>query len=104
MLRDKRKKTLTESMLYGKMIRKKHSRRCQRMLEIHKKIVLDEDQRPFAVQIPIKEFERLEEVLENATKLRVKSLATGDLEGWLRNFLEHNPTPGINEKFLFHSA
>ena len=35
------------------------------MLEIHKKIVLDEDQRPFAVQIPIKEFERLEEILEN---------------------------------------
>ena len=35
------------------------------MLEIHKKIVLDEDQRPFAVQIPIKEFERLEQVLEN---------------------------------------
>ena len=35
------------------------------MLEIHKKIVLDEDQRPFAVQIPIKEFERLEEVIEN---------------------------------------
>ena len=35
------------------------------MLEIHKKIVLDEDQRPFAVQIPIDEFERLEEVIEN---------------------------------------
>ena len=35
------------------------------MLEIHKKIVLDEDQRPFAVQIPIEEFERLEEILEN---------------------------------------
>ena len=35
------------------------------MLEIHKKIVLDEDERPFAVQIPIEEFERLEEVLEN---------------------------------------
>ena len=35
------------------------------MLEIHKKIVLDEDQRPYAVQIPIKEFERLEEVVEN---------------------------------------
>ena len=35
------------------------------MLEIHKKIVLDEDQKPFAVQIPIKEFERLEEVVEN---------------------------------------
>jgi hypothetical protein len=35
------------------------------VLEIHKKIVLDEDERPFAVQIPIKEFERLEEVIEN---------------------------------------
>ena len=35
------------------------------MLEIHKKIVLDEDQRPFAVQVPIEEFERLEEVVEN---------------------------------------
>ena len=35
------------------------------MLEIHKKIVLDEDHRPFAVQIPIKEFERLEELIEN---------------------------------------
>ena len=37
----------------------------QSMLEIHKKLVLDEDQRPFAVQIPIKEFERLEEIIEN---------------------------------------
>jgi len=35
------------------------------MLEIHKKIVLDEDQRPFAVQVPIEESERLEEVIEN---------------------------------------
>ncbi|MBI4243886.1 MAG: hypothetical protein HY606_07335 [Planctomycetes bacterium] len=35
------------------------------MLGIHKKIVLDENQRPFAVQIPIEEFELLEEVIEN---------------------------------------
>ncbi|OGP49674.1 MAG: hypothetical protein A2Y79_05125 [Deltaproteobacteria bacterium RBG_13_43_22] len=35
------------------------------MLEIHKKIVLDEHQKPFAVQISIDEFERLEEVIEN---------------------------------------
>ena len=35
------------------------------MVEIHKKIVLDENQRPFAVQVPIKEFERLEEIIEN---------------------------------------
>jgi hypothetical protein len=35
------------------------------MIEIHKKVVLDENQKPFAVQIPIEEFERLEEILEN---------------------------------------
>jgi hypothetical protein len=35
------------------------------MLKIHKRIVLDENQQPFAVQIPIEEFERLEEVIEN---------------------------------------
>lgn len=35
------------------------------MVEIHKKVVLDENQNPFAVQIPIEEFERLEEILEN---------------------------------------
>jgi len=35
------------------------------MLKIHKKIVLDGDQKPFAVQIPIEEFERLEEAIEN---------------------------------------
>jgi len=35
------------------------------MLEIHKKIVIDEHKKPIAVQIPIEEFERLEEVIEN---------------------------------------
>lgn len=35
------------------------------MFKIHKKIVLDKDERPFAVQIPIEEFERLEEIIEN---------------------------------------
>jgi hypothetical protein len=35
------------------------------MLTIHKKIVLDEDQKPMAVQIPIEEFERLEDIIEN---------------------------------------
>ncbi|HLG30504.1 MAG TPA: hypothetical protein VI387_09865 [Candidatus Brocadiales bacterium] len=35
------------------------------MLAIHKKIILDEQQKPFAVQIPIDEFERLEEIIEN---------------------------------------
>ena len=35
------------------------------MLEIHKKIVIDENKKPIAVQIPIEEFERMEEVIEN---------------------------------------
>ena len=35
------------------------------MLQIHKCILFDENQKPVAVQIPIKEFERLEEVIEN---------------------------------------
>jgi len=35
------------------------------MLKLHKNLVLDENQRPIAVQIPIEEFERLEEAIEN---------------------------------------
>jgi PHD/YefM family antitoxin component YafN of YafNO toxin-antitoxin module len=35
------------------------------MFELHKNIVLDENQKPIAVQIPIEEFERLEEAIEN---------------------------------------
>ena len=35
------------------------------MLNIHKNIVLDENQNPIAVQIPIGDFERLEEIIEN---------------------------------------
>jgi len=35
------------------------------MLKIHKNIVLDENQKPVAIQIPIKEFEQLEEMIEN---------------------------------------
>lgn len=35
------------------------------MLEIHKNYVLNEQQQPIAVQIPIAEFEQIEEILEN---------------------------------------
>ena len=35
------------------------------MLEIHKYYVLDEDQKPIVVQIPIAEFELFEEIIEN---------------------------------------
>jgi hypothetical protein len=35
------------------------------MLEITKNYVMDENQQPIAVQIPIAEFEKIEELLEN---------------------------------------
>ncbi len=35
------------------------------MLKIRKNVVLDENQKPTAVQIPIEDFERLEEIIEN---------------------------------------
>jgi len=35
------------------------------MLALHKRIILDEQQKPFAVQVPIEEFEQLEELIEN---------------------------------------
>ncbi len=35
------------------------------MLEIHKSIVVDENQKPIAIQIPFDEFQRIEEVIEN---------------------------------------
>jgi hypothetical protein len=51
-------------VFYG-IILENSGRRGEGMMQIHKKIVLDEDQRPFAVQVPIEEFERLEELIEN---------------------------------------
>ncbi len=35
------------------------------MLEIHKNYVVDENKKPIAVQIPIAEFEKIEEILED---------------------------------------
>ena len=35
------------------------------MLEINKNYLLDKNQKPIAVQIPIAEFEKIEEILEN---------------------------------------
>ncbi len=35
------------------------------MLKINKNLVLDENQQPIAVQIPIAEFQQIEEILEN---------------------------------------
>ncbi|MCC5625284.1 hypothetical protein [Nostoc sp. CHAB 5715] len=36
-----------------------------KMLEVHKNYVLDENKQPIAVQIPIAEFEKIEEILED---------------------------------------
>ncbi len=35
------------------------------MLKIHRNVILDESQKPIAVQTPIREFEYLEEIMEN---------------------------------------
>ncbi len=35
------------------------------MLKIHKNFVLDEQQNPIAVQIPIEEFKQMEDLIEN---------------------------------------
>ncbi len=35
------------------------------MLNLRKNYVLDEHRKPYAVQIPIRDFERIEEILEN---------------------------------------
>ncbi|MDD2716129.1 MAG: hypothetical protein PHW04_09560 [Candidatus Wallbacteria bacterium] len=48
------------------------------MLKMHKKIVLDENQIPFAVQIPIDEFERLEEVIEDYGLAKLMDEVQGD--------------------------
>lgn len=49
------------------------------MLEIHKNYILDENQRPIAVQVPIAEFERIEEILENVGLAKLME-ETGDEE------------------------
>jgi PHD/YefM family antitoxin component YafN of YafNO toxin-antitoxin module len=52
--------------------------REEQVMEIHKKIVLDENQKPIAVQIPIEEFERMEEVIENYGLARLIDEASDD--------------------------
>jgi hypothetical protein len=61
----------TATAFFGRLIcgvmwrNNKYGIRRFHMLEINKSIVVDENQKPIAVQIPIKEFERMEEVIEN---------------------------------------
>jgi hypothetical protein len=48
------------------------------MLEITKNYVTDENQQPIAVQIPIAEFERIEEILENYGLVRLMEESEDD--------------------------
>ena len=48
------------------------------MLKIHKNIVLNESQKPTAIQIPIKEFEHMEEVIENYGLAKLMDETNGD--------------------------
>ena len=48
------------------------------MLKIHKNVVLNESQKPTAIQIPIKEFEHMEEVIENYGLAKLMDEVKGD--------------------------
>jgi hypothetical protein len=48
------------------------------MLSINKKIVLDEEMKPFAVQIPIYEFNKIEEIFENFGLAKMMDEADND--------------------------
>ena len=47
-------------------------------MEIHKQYVLDEEQNPVAVQVPVEEFKRIEEVLENYGLAKMMDEASND--------------------------
>ncbi|WP_414576006.1 hypothetical protein [Anabaena sp. CCY 9402-a] len=48
------------------------------MLEITKNYVMDENQQPIAVQIPIAEFEKIEDILENYGLIKLMAESEDD--------------------------
>ena len=48
------------------------------MLELHKSYVIDENQQPIAVQIPLEQFEKIEEILENYGLAKLIEETEGD--------------------------
>lgn len=48
------------------------------MLEITKNYVMDENQQPIAVQIPIADFEKIEEILENYGLIKLMAESEDD--------------------------
>ncbi len=73
------------------------------MLDIPKKIIVDENQTPIAVQIPIEEYERLEEMIENygLAKLmdEVRDDETLSLEDAKKLFANVSPTEKTSIEF-----
>ncbi|NUO08897.1 MAG: hypothetical protein HUU08_09520 [Candidatus Brocadia sp.] len=66
------------------------------MLEIHKKIIVDEHKKPIAVQIPIEEFERMEEIIENYGLAKLmdevkedERLSSGDAKRYYQSLKQH---------------
>ena len=49
-----------------------------KMLELHKSYVIDENQQPIAVQIPLEQFEKIEEILENYGLAKLIEETEGD--------------------------
>lgn len=48
------------------------------MFEIHKSYIFDDNQQPIAVQIPIAEFEQIEEMLENYGLVQLMNAEAGE--------------------------
>ncbi len=48
------------------------------MLELDKSYVIDENQQPIAVQIPLEQFEKIEEILENYGLAKLIEETEGD--------------------------
>ncbi|MDJ0737097.1 MAG: hypothetical protein QNJ47_24015 [Nostocaceae cyanobacterium] len=48
------------------------------MLEITQNYVMDENQQPIAVQIPIADFEKIEEILENCGLVKLMEESEGE--------------------------
>ncbi|MGV0028370.1 hypothetical protein [Phormidesmis priestleyi] len=57
------------------------------MIEVHKHYILDENQRPVAVQIAIDQFEQIEKILENSGQIilttRENEAEAAQDEAWL---------------------
>lgn len=61
------------------------------MLKINKSYVIDENQQPIAVQIPIGEFEEIEKILEKVDLAKMRDGESGWLDTDLSRLEEYEP-------------